>query len=148
VQGAAKVSALSESPQEVQPFNVQATIAALERATGRSYVWTPSAVHIAAQSDAVGRAADIASSNRPPALLILHGADDEVITPGGAVALYHALGPLYHDKHDDQRLRITILPGVSHRWTEPAAIEALQTNATDWYNAFMSDSASAQRPPL
>jgi predicted esterase len=143
--GAAVLYALAEHRVNIRaavmvntPINLTETIAAVERVTGHAYVWTATAKHIAAQSDAIRRAADIASTNPPPALLLLQGANDAVVAPAGASAFRDALGPLYHAKGADRRFRVEVLPGVSHRWTESPSVDSLRRESGAWFNSFMT----------
>lgn len=53
---------------------LNASIEAFERATKQTYPWTPQARQLALDTDAVGRAADIAAGH--PAIPIIHGSDD------------------------------------------------------------------------
>ena len=150
--GSAVLIALAEKRVRVRaavvvnaPANLESAIAALEHATGRKYQWTPRSARIAERADAVRRSAAIGSDRPPPALLVFHGADDSIVTPNGATALGQALRPFYHDANYDERLRVTIAPGVSHKWTDPAAVDAVRASVADWFNRFMREPAPAQR---
>jgi hypothetical protein len=88
------------------PTGLSAAIDAMERATKRPYVWTESA-------------RQIASGDPPRALLLVHGADDTIVAPSGAVSLRQALQPYYQRSGNDQRLKLVIASGVSHSWAEP-----------------------------
>jgi predicted esterase len=140
--GAAVLSALAEHKVPVRaavtvnaPTGLKASIDALERATKRPYTWTPATRALAERSDAVSRAADLATAHAqfgpPPALLIFHGADDTVVKPDGAIALRDALLPFY--RSEPERLRVVIAPGVSHDWTG----HNLDATVAEWFNRYL-----------
>lgn len=108
---------------------LSASIQAYERATKRSYEWTPHARELARESDAVGRAKEIATGN--PALLIIHGADDAMLTPQGATALRDALAPLYKNK---DRVQLQIEPGLAHAWTDATTVGKLRSEIGAWFD--------------
>lgn len=116
---------------------LSASIAALERATKRRYVWTPRARLLAERSDAIPRAADIAAGHPPVALLLIHGADDQTISPAAAVDLYAALRPYYSRARAGSRLRLSLLPGLSHSWGARAAEPALARQIAVWFDRFL-----------
>ena len=142
--GTAALIALTEPDVPVRaavtvnaPTGLSAAIDAMERATKRQYVWTVSARQLAERSDAIPRAAAIASGTSPPALLLFHGADDTVVMPSGAVSLRDVLQPYYQRSGNDQRLKLVIAPGVSHNWTEPRPLEQLRASVADWFNRYL-----------
>jgi pimeloyl-ACP methyl ester carboxylesterase len=139
--GAAVLNVLAEKRVRVRaavivnaPVNLDATIAALERATNHPYQWSPQAQQIAERADALKRVAAIAAGDPLPRLLVIHGADDPVIAPKGAIALEQALRPYYHARQFDAGLRVAIESGVSHNWTEPLVLNRLQVRVADWFN--------------
>jgi alpha-beta hydrolase superfamily lysophospholipase len=139
--GAAVLYSLAERQVQVRsavtlnaPTGLRAGIDALERATKRSYVWTPASRRIADVSDAVARASEISRTNPPPALLLFHGADDTVITSNGAVKLEAALRPLYERAGAGDRLKLMLAPGVAHDWTKPQTLAQLRTSLAEWFN--------------
>ena len=142
--GAAALFALAEAKVAVSSAvtlnastGLNASIRAFEGATKRPYAWTESARKLAERSDAVGRAKEISAGHPPPALLIIHGADDTMLTPKVAVTLHEALLPLYGRTGDEQRLRLTIVPGMAHGWTGAATIEELRTSIAAWFNRYL-----------
>jgi predicted esterase len=142
--GTAVLIALSEPGVPVRaaitvnaPIGLSAAIDAMERVTKRPYVWTESARQIAEHTDPIRRAARIASSDPPRALLLFHGADDTIVTPSGAVSLHEALQPYYQRSGNEQRLKLTIASGVSHNWTEPRPLQELRTSVADWFNRYL-----------
>lgn len=112
---------------------LNASVQALEGFTKQPYKWTPHARQIAESSDAVLHAAQIASGNPPPALLIVHGADDKTIAPEIALALHAALLPYYRQAGYEQRLRVSIPPGVAHGWLNAQDIEDLRRLIAQWF---------------
>jgi predicted esterase len=116
------------------PPNLDATISALERTTGHDYRWSTASRQIAGTADAVRHARDIASGKLPPALLIVQGADDSLIGTQGAMTLERALRPHYHSRNHDDRLQVTVAPGVSHEWTGSPELESIRTRTSTWFN--------------
>lgn len=141
--GAAVLIALAE---RAVPINAAATlnastglsasIQAYERATKRSYSWTPAARQLAKRSDAPARAGDIARGNPPPALLIMHGADDPMLSPALAVTLHTALLPLYEKTHNGRRTQLEILPAASHVWTDGGTVGTVRGLVADWFTRY------------
>jgi pimeloyl-ACP methyl ester carboxylesterase len=119
------------------PTGLGAAIDAMERATKRPYVWTESARQLEQRFDAVQHAAEIARPAPPPALLLIHGADDTIVAPSGAVSLRAALQQYYQHSGNDQRLKLVIAPGVSHGWTEPRTLQQLRASAANWFNRYL-----------
>ena len=77
---------------------LSASIAAYERAIGKPYAWSGAARDLARRTDASGRARDIAAGHPPPALLIVQGANDALLTPDLATSLQTALAPFYAER--------------------------------------------------
>jgi predicted esterase len=119
------------------PTGLSAAIDAMERATKRQYLWTESARQLAERSDSIRRAAEIASGAPPRALLLFHGADDTIVVPSGAMSLREVLQPYYQRSGNDQRLKLVIASGVSHRWTEPRPLQQLRASVADWFNRYL-----------
>jgi pimeloyl-ACP methyl ester carboxylesterase len=95
-----------------------ASIEAMERVTKQKYEWTAAARKLASGTDAVRHAADIARGNPPPAVLIVQGLDDTVLTPQPAIALNDALRPYYHGSENGPRLRLSLVSGLPHNWSD------------------------------
>lgn len=108
-------------------------VAALEKALGRPYEWTPASKALAARSDGIGRAKEIAAGDPPPALLIVTGSADKVVSSDGPRALYDALAPLYQAEGQDSRLKIVELHGLAHDWTDPKIREPVSSIVTGWF---------------
>ncbi|MET0532812.1 MAG: prolyl oligopeptidase family serine peptidase [Steroidobacter sp.] len=142
--GAAVLYALAEADVRVgvavtlnASTGLTASVNAYERATKKSYVWTDGTRGLALRSDAVGRAKDIAAGEPPPALLIIHGAEDAMLTPSVAVSLHEALLPLYAGKHASQRLQLTVVPGLAHAWANTGNVETLRSSIAAWFQAHL-----------
>jgi pimeloyl-ACP methyl ester carboxylesterase len=117
------------------PVGLTASIDTLERATKHQYAWTAHTRELAEHSDAIRHAAQISAGT--PALLLIHGADDTVVTPEGATFLRSALQPFYHQSGGDKRLQLLLEPGVSHDWTQPRARSDLRAAVADWFNSYL-----------
>jgi predicted esterase len=112
---------------------LSSSIQALERVTKQPYKWTAHARQLAESSDAVLHAAQIASGKPPPALLIVHGADDKTMAPEIALSLHAALLPHYREAGYEQRLRVVIQPGMPHRWLDAQNTEELRRLIGKWF---------------
>lgn len=117
---------------------LSASVAAYERATKQSYTWSDAARALARRSDAVERAKDIASGSPPPALLIIHGRDDVMLTAEAASAVHAALLPLYGDANASQRLQLTVVPGLAHGWIGAENANAVRSSIAAWFHAHLS----------
>lgn len=109
-----------------------ASVQAYERATNRKYVWSDYTRELARRTDAVRRAADIARDR--PALLILHGSNDAMLPAQNALALRDALAPFYRTAGNEQRLRVTLVDGLSHGWADSAHADELRQSIAKWFN--------------
>ena len=116
-----------------------ASIAAYERATGKTYAWSDAARDLARRTDAVGRAHDIAAGHPPAALLIVQGANDATLTPELATSLHAALAPLYA-AHDKDREQLMLLDGLSHNVTDAASIDDLRRRIGAWFDRYLDRS--------
>jgi dienelactone hydrolase len=116
---------------------LSASVDAYERALKRSYSWTPPARELAKRSDAAGRAADIARGNTPPALLIIHGEDDAMMSSQIAVSLHASLLPFYEKTNNGARARLEVTPGMTHAWTDAGSIEKMRSLISDWYRRYL-----------
>jgi predicted esterase len=151
--GAAVLYALAEADVPISTAvtlnastGLTASVKAFERATKESYAWTDATRKLAQRSDAVSRAKDIAAGNPPPALQIIHGADDAMLTPQIASALRDALQPLYNDANAAQRLQLTVVPGMAHVWTDPGTVEALRGSIAAWFHTYLSAAGAPAAP--
>jgi predicted esterase len=119
---------------------LSASVNAYERATKGSYTWTDAARTLAQRSDAAGRAKDIVKGHPPPALLIIHGNDDAMLTPAVASTLHQALLPLYREAEGAQLVQLLVVPGLAHDWTKPGSLEALRGSVGAWFDTYLTQS--------
>jgi pimeloyl-ACP methyl ester carboxylesterase len=138
--GAAALIALAEAKAPVASVvivnastGLTASVEAYERATKQQYQWSDRTRALARRTDAVERAADIARDH--PALLIVQGKDDAMLTAKNAVALRDALSPYYRNSRDEQRLRLALVDGLSHGWVDSDHSGELRRAIADWFNA-------------
>jgi dienelactone hydrolase len=136
--GAAALLALAEGKAPIASAVVvnastglTASVQAYERATNQQYAWSDYTRELARRTDAIGRAADIARNR--PALLILHGTDDTMLDSKSAVALRDALAPFYRTAGSEQRLRLTLVDGLSHGWADSAHAGELRQVIAQWF---------------
>lgn len=153
--GSAVLFALTEQKVRIEaaitvnaPTGLEQAVGAVERATHQPYTWSPEAREVAEQTNFAGRAAQIARSH--PALLMLQGADDSVSSPQDAEALVHALEPAYGgtgvqaaagDASESlaaskQRIKVVVLPGVTHQWAQVPGLDAVRVNVAEWLNRY------------
>jgi predicted esterase len=142
--GAAVLYALAEADVRIgvavtlnASTGLSASVSAYERATKGSYAWTDATRTLARRSDAVSRAKDIAAVDPPPALLIIHGAEDAMLAPSVAVRLHDTLQPLYEKAGAAQRLQLTVMPGLAHSWVSTAHVDALRSSIAAWFHTHL-----------
>jgi dienelactone hydrolase len=116
---------------------LSASVKAYERATKGSYEWNDATRRLSHRSDAVGRAKEIAAAEPPPALLIVHGADDAMLTPSVAITLHEALQPWYAQANASQRLQLTVMPGLAHAWVDTGNVETLRSSIAAWFHTYL-----------
>lgn len=137
--GAAVLIALAERKVAVRSAVVlnastglSASIAAYEKATGTSYVWTDAARKLARATDAIGRTGEIAKGHPPVALLIVQGTADATLMPQRAIDLDKALEKKYAPR-DRARLQLTLADGLSHNVTDAASLADVRRWTADWF---------------
>ncbi|WP_157994299.1 alpha/beta hydrolase family protein [Peristeroidobacter agariperforans] len=123
---------------------LSASVNAYERATKGSYNWTGAARRLAQRSDAAGRAKDIATGHPPPALLIIHGNDDAMLTPEVASTLHSALLPAYREALATEQLQLLLVPGLAHGWTSSGSQEALRSSIAAWFHNYLWPAGSTR----
>jgi pimeloyl-ACP methyl ester carboxylesterase len=111
---------------------LSASVAAWERATGKTYPWSDASRRLARASDATVRARDIARGNPPVALLIVQGRADAMLDPQRAIDLNAALKPWYGRRYED-RLRLILADAMTHDVTDAASLADLRGWAADWF---------------
>jgi pimeloyl-ACP methyl ester carboxylesterase len=139
--GAAVLFALAERDVPVRaavtlnaPVGLSESIQAVEHVTKRRYEWTPATRQLAERADSIRHAGEIAAGDPPPALLIFHGAADDVVPSQGTLSLRDALRPLYGASGNGKRLKVVIAPDVSHDWTQPDALHEIRAEVAARFN--------------
>jgi predicted esterase len=117
------------------PAGLEPAIDALERATKQPYAWSNAARELAQRTNPVLHAREIATRQPPPAILLVHGAEDTAISPAQSVSLEKTLRPLYAGAED--RLSLVIAPGVSHSWADAPSADQLRRQIADWFNHYL-----------
>jgi dienelactone hydrolase len=138
--GAAVLFALAEGKVRVgtavivnASTGLTASVQAYERATKQEYAWSTYTRELARRTDAIQRAADIALNR--PALLIMHGTDDPMLTAQNVVALRDALAPYYRAAGNERRLQLTLVDGLAHGWADSAHASDVRRAIADWFKA-------------
>ncbi|ORV13476.1 alpha/beta hydrolase family protein [Mycobacterium celatum] len=118
-----------------------AAVAISERLSGNPYPWDDEARTAAQRGDLAAHASDVAARSTPPALLILHGANDEYIAPDDPRDLYTALRNAYRESGRADLVEFRIFDDVAHHLTGAnnhveglSRITALNEAASDWLN--------------
>jgi hypothetical protein len=91
---------------------------------------------LAERTDAVGRAADIASGAPPSALLVLRGSEDDVITQEGLTSLGDALMRRYTQAHATERFQYLVIEGLPHNLVDSPADHKLSLQVGSWFNRY------------
>jgi dipeptidyl aminopeptidase/acylaminoacyl peptidase len=115
------------------------SVAAYERATKRRYTWSARSKALAARTDAVARADDIARGAPAPALLIMHASDDAMLPANIASTLHNALRPHYARAGQEERLKLQVIPGMVHGLSDPAHLELVRREIAEWFNTRMGE---------
>jgi dienelactone hydrolase len=111
-----------------------ASVAAYEHATGKSYAWSDASRALAKRTDAPGRAADIARGNPPPAVLIVQGTADTMLTPELATALDKALAPHYVQANAKDRERFALATQLTHDISNSGDV---RTWTAEWFSRYL-----------
>ncbi|MGH3827753.1 MAG: prolyl oligopeptidase family serine peptidase [Pseudonocardiaceae bacterium] len=101
----------------VNTVNSAAAVALSERRSDSPYPWDNDARAAAHRADLTAHAAALAAHPHPPALLILHGANDEYATPDDARNLYHTLSNAYLDSGHTDLAELRFFDNVAHHLT-------------------------------
>ena len=142
--GAAVLYALAEADVRIgaavtlnASTGLSASVDAYERVTKESYQWSDATRRLAQRSDAVSRAKEIAAGDPPPALLIVHGAEDAMLTPSVAITLHEALQPRYAEAKASGRLQLDVMPGLAHAWIDTGNVETLRSSIAAWFHTHL-----------
>jgi predicted esterase len=111
-----------------------ASVAAWEHATGQSYAWSDASRALAKRTDAPGRAADIAKGSPPPAVLIVQGTADTMLTPELATALDKALATRYAQANAKDRERFALATKLTHDISNSSDV---RTWSGEWFTRFL-----------
>lgn len=114
-----------------------ASVQAFEHATGLSYTWTPESRALAQRTDAVDHAAEIATGNPPPAILVVRGEKDDVISQTSASRLEEALASGYARVHRSERFRYSAFDDLPHNLGIPATNDELHDQVSAWFNSYL-----------
>ncbi|MFC4526921.1 prolyl oligopeptidase family serine peptidase [Dyella halodurans] len=115
---------------------LSASVEAFEHATGQHYAWGAESRALAARSDVAGRTADIASSIPPPALLILQGSEDDVISQQGLRELQDALRRSYAQAHAAERFQDSVVADMPHQWANQPAQAEVRRQVAAWFERY------------
>jgi dipeptidyl aminopeptidase/acylaminoacyl peptidase len=117
---------------------LRTSVAAYERATGKQYAWSSKSRALARSADAIARAGDIAAG--APALLIVQGAGDTMLTPEPARRLRAALA-----QHHASRapLALDLIDGMPHNVVAEDDLARVRRSVAEWFNAYLHERADA-----
>ncbi len=113
------------------------SVQAYEHATGLTYSWTPESRALAKRTDATEHAAQIAAGNPPPALLVVQGAKDDVLSQTSASQLEKALAARYAHVRQSERFRYSVIDDLPHNLTGAATDDALHREVSAWFNRYL-----------
>jgi predicted esterase len=111
-----------------------ASTQAYEQATGLSYAWTAESRALAKRTDAVEHVAEIAARNLPPAILIIRGAKDEVVSRTSLDQLQKALNTRYAQVHHSDQFRYVVLDDLAHNLNAGTSNDELHRHISAWFN--------------
>ena len=110
------------------------SVAAYERATGKQYAWSSKSRALARSADAVARAGDIAAGT--PALLIIQGAGDTMLTPEPARQLRAALAPHYANRAP---LALELVDGMPHNVVAEDDLARVRRSVAEWFDTYLGE---------
>ena len=109
------------------------------------YIWSSESEIAKQRLDFIARSAEIAKGNSLPALLFVHGVEDEIYRLGEVEKLYAALLP-YYEKGNQSKLSLQAFQHLGHHLDFTAAqdkpeilrdIAALQVTVADWFSKYL-----------
>lgn len=121
-------------------IGLSASVQAYEHATGLKYAWTPESRALAKRTDATERAAQIAAGNPPPAILVVQGVKDDVVSQASSAELEKALAPRYARAHESARFSYRVLDDLPHNLTGAAADDELHREVSAWFERYLRQS--------
>ena len=116
---------------------LSASVQAYEHATGLTYAWTAESRALAKRADAVEHVAEIGAGNPPPALLIVHGAKDDVVSQTNLGQLAKALGSRYAHVRQGERFRYDVVDDLAHNINGAGADNPLHRQVSAWFNRYL-----------
>jgi len=119
------------------PAGLEPAIEALERATQRPYAWSDASRELAQRTDPMLHVREIATRQPPPAILLIHGAEDTAIPSARSVSLEKTLRPFYAKAGAEDRLSLVIAPGVSHSWADAPSADQLRHQIAEWLKRYL-----------
>ena len=111
-----------------------ASIQAYEHATGLTYAWTAESRALAKRTDAAEHVAEIAAGNPPPAILLVHGAKDDVISQTSLSRLEKALSSRYAQVGRSERFRSVAIDDLAHNLNDAKSDDELHRRVSAWFN--------------
>jgi len=116
---------------------LSASVQAFEHATHRSYQWTPRSRALAARTDAVQRAADIAHGAPPPAILLIAWSEDDIIAHASLVELEKTLTPFYAKAGAVERFQHLTVQGLAHNLSDSRPEDQWSRRVSGWFNRYL-----------
>ncbi len=118
-------------------IGLTASVQAYEHATGLTYSWTPESRALAKRTDATEHAVQIAAGSPPPALLVVQGAKDDVLSQTSASQLGKALAARYAHVHQSERFSYSVIDNLPHNLTGAATDDPLHREVSAWFNRYL-----------
>jgi len=115
---------------------LDATIRALEHATGKSFQWGDESRALAHRTIAIEHIDEITQGHPAAALLLIQGASDTMLDPHDATALFEKLRPRFDASHQSQRVELLAVPGMTHNGLGEYR-DTINRATTDWFNRFL-----------
>lgn len=122
--------------------DISSAVSATEQFNNLKYQWSEASLAASRQIDFVSRSEEIVTNAQLPAMLFLHGDNDEVFAPDEVQQLYNSLRPYYDRAGCPDRLSLKIFSHMKHQIEPPtdeispalrADYSGLQTAAANWF---------------
>ncbi len=124
--------------------DISSAIRATEQFNNCEYRWSEASLAASRRIDFLSRVEEIVTNAQLPAMLFLHGGNDEIFAPDEVQQLYAAMCPYYDRAGYPERLSLKIFSHLQHQLEPPtdeinqalrANYWALQTAAANWFAA-------------